>query len=277
MKRLHAEIRRYLPIILSLLGCAGVAGTAYAAVINTKKYENEIKEKGYKKTEFYAVGYGKPYVRFDENPIEPKEKMLIFAKCYYPTFILGISTMGCIIGSNALSHRSQAGLISAYGLLSESFGRYKNKVIEHHGYEEHKKIINELALEDREKMDLYVYGAFSSPSLYGTLISKDDRVYPVHDAYSNRWFEATLSEIIEAEYHINRNLCLGEVVLMNDYYHFLGLEQTIEGNELGWFLGSEDEYYWIDFSNELMHLADGTEYIEIFFEYPPSTKWQEEW
>ena len=276
MKRLQAEIRRYLPIILSLLSCAGVAGTAYAAVQNNKKYEEEIK-KEYKKTVFDISGIDKSYVKFEDCQIGQKEKLLIFAKCYYPTFIIGVSTMGCILGSNALSHRSQAGLISAYGLLSESFGRYKNKVIEHHGYEEHKKIINELALEDREKMDLYVYGAFSSPSLNGSSISKDDRVYPVHDAYSNRWFEATLSEIIEAEYHLNRNLCLGEVVLMNDYYHFLGLEQTIEGNELGWFLGSEDDYYWIDFSNELMHLADGTEYIEIFFEYPPSTKWQEEW
>ena len=162
-------------------------------------------------------------------------------------------------------------------MLNESFGRYRNKVIQRHGIEEHHEILNELAQENRERMDICVYGAFSSPSLNGALISKDDRVYPVHDAYSNRWFKATIAEIMDAQYHVNRNLCLGEVVLMNDYYHFLGLEQTIEGNELGWFLGSEDDYYWIDFDNELKHLADGTEYIDIFIEYPPSTSWQEEW
>lgn len=253
MRRFNVNLKRYLPIVLSVLGCAGVGATAYVAVQNNKKYEKEVKN------------------------TEEKDKPVIFMKCYYPTFLVGLGTVGCILGSGVLSYNHQARLISAYGLLNESYGRYKNKVIEHHGIEEHRKILNEIAFEDRKKVDLYVQGAFSCPCLNSAALSVDDRVYPVHDAYSNRWFKATISEIIDAEYHLNRNMCLGEVVLVNDYYNFMGLEQTIEGNELGWYLGNEDDYYWIDFSNELAHLPDGTEYIEIFIEYAPTTKWQEDW
>ena len=143
--------------------------------------------------------------------------------------------------------------------------------------EEHRKIINEIALENRHQVDLYVQGAFSNPSLNSSVLSGDDRLWLVHDGYSNRWFKAKLSEIMDAQYHLNRNLCLGDVVLVNDYYSFLGLEQTIEGNELGWYLGNEDDYYWIDFTNELKQTPDGTEYIDISVEYLPTADWQENW
>ena len=44
MNRIQINVKRYLPTILSLLGCAGVVGTAYAAIKNNEKYEQDIHE-----------------------------------------------------------------------------------------------------------------------------------------------------------------------------------------------------------------------------------------
>ena len=68
MKRLQAEIRRYLPTILSLLGCAGVVGTAYVAVKNNEKYKEDIHNlENVGVTKFYALGESEPYYAYSND------------------------------------------------------------------------------------------------------------------------------------------------------------------------------------------------------------------
>ena len=249
MKKIFEE---HLPEILSYLACGGVFGTAFLAIKNTQKAEK-------KKAEGVT------------------DKKDIYLKSYWPTVLSAVATCGCILGSNGLNEAHKVALASACSMVGESYSQYRNKVIERHGIEEHKEILNSIAAENCKPVDIYSYGSFSSAGLSAYDLSKDDKVQLFYDGFSRRYFNSTLARVMDAEYNLNRNFCLGDVVSLNDWYAFLGLEQTIEGNELGWFLGCEDEYFWLDFDHEERHLEDGTPYIYICMGLEPSTKWQEAW
>ena len=261
MKNIEVYLKKYAPTVLSFLACGGVVGTGVLAVKNYKKANERITmekiEQGRKLTE--------------------KEETRLYIQSQIPTILTATATMACIMGSNGLNAHYQAGLISAYGLINESYKEYRDKVIEFHGPEEHKRIIDSIAAENANPPYINARGAFSAPSLDASELSKEDQMLLFYDEFSKRYFRSTLAAVIQAEYHINRNWCLGEVVTLNEWYEFLGLEQTIEGNELGWFMGAEDEYFWLDFDHEVKHLEDGSFYVSISVEYPPTTDWQELW
>ena len=266
---MNRYLEQKLPAILSILACGGVIGTTALAIHNTKKAEDKIRSEETLQILKKLNG--------NEQIEGTKYKRDIYLKCHISTILSGIATCACIIGSNSLSQAHEAALISAYGLINESFERYRGKVIEHHGIEEHRKILDEIAAEDAKMVDIYSVGAFGSPSLSASQLSQHDEIQLFYDGFSKRYFKSTLARVLDAEYNLNRNFTLGDVVLLNDWYAFLGLEQSIEGNELGWFLGMEDEYMWLDFDHDQRYLEDGTPYIYINMELVPSTNWQEEW
>ena len=57
---------------------------------------------------------------------------------------------------------------------------------------------------------------------------------------------------------------------MNEFYDFLGIEETKEGDMLGWAV--EDEFYWVDFDHRKVELEDGMECYIIDTQFEPSTK-----
>lgn len=268
MKTLQINLKKYMPTILSFLACGGVVGTAVLAVKNQEKAKSEM-------FNHLIPVEGEPIAV--EKPLTEKEKTMIYVKAHIPTALMGIGTMACILGSNGMNQKAQMGLISAYGLINESYKDYRNKVIDMHGIEEHKRIVNSIAAEKANPPFINAMQSVNAPSLQATELSQKEPIRLFYDEFSRRYFESTLSAVIQAEYHINRNWCLGEIVLLNEWYEFLGLEQSVEGNELGWFMGSEDEYFWLDFDHEVKKLEDGTEYISISVDYAPNTRWQEEW
>ena len=66
-----------------------------------------------------------------------------------------------------------------------------------------------------------------------------------YEEYSERYFERYEREIMDAEYHLNRNFVLCGYASLNDFYEFLGLEPTELGEEVGW--TTDDGIQWVDF------------------------------
>lgn len=260
-------IKRNLPKILVTISCGGVVGTSILAIKNTQKAEEEL---NIEKTVYNSLN--------GDNSIDDFKsyKRDVYLKHHITTILSAGATCLCIIGSNHLNKRHELALISVCNLLSETYSDYRHKVIEHHGVEEDRQILHEIAVEHAKPVDIYSCGAFAVPSLSTAELSRSDYLQLFYDGFSRRFFKSTLARVVDAEYNLNRNFCLGDVIPLNEWYEFLGLEQTIEGNELGWFLGVEDDYLWLDFSHERRYLDDGTPYIYIDMMLPPSIKWQEE-
>lgn len=88
-----------------------------------------------------------------------------------------------------------------------------------------------------------------------------------YDTISRRYFKTTFSQVLQAEYHLNRNYILGMDVTANTWYSFVGLDTIPEDDNKMWY--EEDGIYWIDFNHVLDHTPSGEEVIRIDLPFEP--------
>ena len=219
--KFYARVKRGAPTIFTVLSVAGVIATGILSARAANKTRNT--EESEKSTvNNFKEGW----------------------KNYIPAIAVGGVTIVCSISSNVLNRHQRVALVSAYTLASKSYEDYKRKTKELYGEEAHQKIMESLAAEKAE--DVYISTADFAGS---SSLAWDDRSVEekrtFYDSYSRRYFESTVCQVLEAEYHLNRNRCLGMDVTVNDFYEFLGIKPIKGGDKIGWWWS--DEIYWIDF------------------------------
>lgn len=229
--------------ILTVVAAAGVITTsvlsAKAGVKASRVLANKEKEKGEKLT-------------FEET-------ISAVWTIYIPPIVAGVSTVACVFGANVLNQRQQASLASAYALIDSSYKEYKVKLKELYGEEAHNNIIDAIAAKKRE--DVYI-SAGGLESAYNQEIESDTEPRLFYDEYSGRYFESTIEKVLLAEYHLNRNYILRGFARLNDFYEFLGLEQTDYDEAVGWDICSE--IYWIDFNHRKTLIGDDNDSFECY-------------
>ena len=230
---LQSFIKRNASTILTGLGAAGVLATAILTAKETPKalslLEDAKEKKGEKLTKW--------------------EKIKIAGPAYIPAIITGASTVACIFGSNIISKRQQATLMSAYALLDNSYKEYKKKVNELYGEKVGERVREEIAKNK--------YAGNGSLS--------DNNKELFFDFYSGRYFESTKEAVMWAQYETNRALIVNGAVCLNEYYDFLGLETKPEYELLGWSYRQIEEMYchpWIELDYEETIIDEESEYSE---------------
>lgn len=241
-------LKHHSSTILTCVGAIGVVGTAVLAAKATPKAVKLIEEATDEKGE----------------DLTKVEIVKVAAPTYVPTVIVGASTLACIFGANILNQRQQAALISAYALADNTYKEYRGKLKELFG-EEADVQIRKAIMEDR-KNDVTAY----APGLGSIDISGDTMLF--YEENKGKYFESTMTAVINAEYHFNRNFAMRGYADLNEFYEFLGLEPTEEGSVLGW---SSSELLegglapWVEFDHRLVTLEDGLECCLIEFPFPP--------
>ena len=216
------NLKKHAPLILSVLASIGVVATA---VTSAKAYEKAAKE-----------------------PEDEKWKH------YIPPVLIGSGTIACIIGSQYLNRKQQEALTSAYIFLYDTFAQYRNKVIEKHGIDAHREILDEIMAEKAEDMTFHSNSLLTDGCGY---YDKDEPDVLFYDEFSKRYFEAKPTTVLQAEYHLNRNYCLGAELTINDWYDFLGIDH-IDGGDIE-YLDIESGLGWIDFDHHRVKLEDDLE------------------
>lgn len=255
MKNPKLIFNKHSSTILAILASFGAGGSVVSAIAATPKALKKIER------DSRANHNGDPYA------YTKKEAVASAWKFYIPTAALTVSTIVCILGSNALNKHQQAMLTSAYALLDSSYKDYKNKLKELYGEETHNNIVNELAKETVDAPHLYTCGAFSSTTLdFGDSV-EPEVIRTFYDAFSDRYFETTTEKVLQAEFHLNRNYWIGGAVSVNQFYKFLGIKGIEGGDSIGWDT-LVDDGWCIDFNHRRITLDDGMEIniIEIVSE-----------
>lgn len=231
------KTRNRTALLLSVLGAAGTVLTAYSAAKATEKYS--------------------------EQHTRDKPKVLY----YIPTIAIGTGTVICIFGSNAMSRRTQSALVSTCGFLSSAYTDYQQKVIGICGENVHKRIMTELAAEKASNPFISCSGFASVSSLdIGEAEYAEKRLF--YDEFSKQYFEAPIEQVIQAEYHLNRNFLLkGGCISVNEFYDFIGISPMDKGDDYVWYVN--DCYQWVDFNHRKVTLEDGLECICIEFVWNP--------
>lgn len=258
-------LRKYSPVALSCIASTGVIVTAIAAVKATPRAVELVKEDSRRNHD------GDPYA------YTKKEAIISAWKCYIPAAILGFSTIACILGANALNNRKQAALTSAYALLNQSYKAYKDKLKENYGEEVHNAIVDSIVSEKCKDVCIRAYDWVGCSCLD---FGEDTATYPetvrtFYDSFSQRYFETTISKVIQAEYHLNRNFMIKGVIPLNDFYEFLGLEKIKGGDAVGW-SSCNGDIYWIDFNHHKLTLDDGMEIFVVDMIFEPTAEWMED-
>lgn len=251
-------LKKASPTILTGIGIVGVVVTAVLTAKATPKALERLEEE--------------KDAKMAENGAN-LTRMETIAACwtyYVPAATAGIATIGCILGANVLNKRQQASLMGAYAFANRSFREYKNAVKEVFGEEGHKKVLQHIAAE--KPTPPAIYGALTGKSFdFGDI---DEQTHLFYDSFSQRYFEAKISDVLLAELHTNRNFAInGGEISVKQFYDFLGLETPDELKDHSWFVS--DYYYFIDFTHEKIMVDDGmdrepTECWVIDMPYPPT-------
>ena len=233
-------VKKNAPTILTCIGAVGAVVTPILAVKATPKALSLLEE----------------YKQEKEDDLTKLEVIKVAGPVYIPSILVGASTLACIFGANVLNKRQQAALLSAYALLDSSYKDYKKQVEELYGEGANKQVIQEIA-KSKYKDE------------YADL---EDNKRLFYDAYSERYFEATIEEVQRAEYRVNRTFALRDEVSVNEFYEMLKIPPIPLGDEIGWSVESCFAFYgfsWIDFDHEKVELEDGLECYIIRMAYEP--------
>lgn len=249
-------VKRNASTILTGLGSIGVIATTITAVKATPKalrlIEDAETEKGDELTKW--------------------EKVKTAGPTYVPAIILGSVTVASIVSANILNKRTQASIMSAYALLDQSYKDYRRKLKELYGEETHQEIVEALAIEKAETT--YINSSYfaSNCNLAAENRSSETKIF--YDEYSQRFFETTIEQVMDAEYHLNRNYILRGYTVLNELYDFLGLEPTDAGSIMGW-APLDEGMYWIEFNHRKAEMEDGTEFYILEMPFEPSVDYDE--
>lgn len=223
-------LNRNASTILTCVGGVGVVATSIMAVKATPKavrlLEEAKKEKGDRLTKTEVVKVAGPI--------------------YIPAILTGVATVACIFGANVLNQRKQAAIMSAYALIDSTYKDYRTKVEELYGEGADSNVRKEVAKDKYLDDD----------------IEAEDGKELFYDQFSCRYFNATMADVIHAEYEINKKISLWGGAFLNEFYELLDIPGVDYGTQLGWSSGSlmADTWgNWLDFKHEKVTMDDGLE------------------
>ena len=240
------SLKKHSPTLLCVAAAGGVALTAVLAAKGTPKAVMLLEKAKTNKSDELTV----------------KEAVITVAPAYIPAIVSGTLTIACIFGANILNKHQQAALTSAYALLDNSFKIYRNKVNELYGDEADLKV-REAISRDRDpiKVDNPLDARSADQMLF-------------YEEYSGEYFWRTMEEVIEAEYHFNRNFILRGGACINELFDFFDIPHIDKGDRLGWSMDAGLAFYgyqWIDFEHELVKSEDPDvpSYVRIRYPFEP--------
>lgn len=245
-------LKQSSPAILTCLGAMGVITTAVLAVKSTPRASELIKADS-------RVNHdGDPYAYTKLEAIQS------CWKCYIPATLMGLSTIACIFGVNVLNKRNQVSLASAYAMLNQSYQGYRKAANSVYGDDADSKIKAQVAKETYVSADGY--------HIYSPEVDQDSEHILFYESFSQRYFTSTMSSVLNAQYHVNRNFALRGDVPLNEFYEFLGIDDIDCGDDVGWSADEsmESGIMWIDFENTRAVMDDGLECYIVSSTFGPT-------
>ena len=240
IKGIKAPISRHSPEILTGIGIAGMVTTTILAVKATPKAIKLIEaEKRAKHV----------------DALSPVDTVKTVWKCYIPAAMTGVSSIACLIGSNAINAKRNAALTTVYTLSEMARNEYKEKVIETIG-EKKERTIKEKVDAERIKRD---------PVSKKEVIITEKGTTLCYDHVFGRYFKSDIDIINRAMNKINREIVINMYASLNDFYAELGLSPVEMGYDLGWNI--DDGTIEIEPSSQLAD--DGTPCLVIDYSVSP--------
>ena len=244
------KLKKHSPEILVVAGVIGTVTSAVMACKATLKVSDVIDEtKETIETIHDCVGKGLKTSDGEEYTQEVANKDLTivyiqtgwkFAKLYGPSVLLGVASIGCMVGSNQILRKRNIALGAAFTAMDKSFKEYRGRVIEKFG----KDLDRELRFNTKAKQieETVVDENGKESTVTKTVEIIDPNV--AHSIYSVVFCEgntgwtknAELNKVflLQQQNYANDKLRLNGVLTLNEVYDMIGAPRTAYGQLAGW-------------------------------------------
>lgn len=256
--------------ILTVVSIAGVAASVAVTAVMAPKARDAIKAKKCTMTKTEKM-VSDTTVEIEYTPADKLELVKTAAPYYIPSLLLTVLTIGCIVINHKINSKALLGLSATTSYLVANRNDLKRFI---HDNPKAKKLAD-------EAKSYFLPAPKKGQTIEET--GKGDVL--CIEAFSGRIFRSSPEAVIEAQSQLIDQLLedseVGDAVVhgsacMNDYYRYLGIEESQFGWEYGW-VNDEDWFYKnepIQFSNELISAdAPGNEYGEPIY----VTEIEEDW
>ncbi len=195
------------PAILTGLGCAGVATTAFFTGHATLKAYKLIK------------------IEEEDNDkiLTGQEIVMLTWKIFIPPVVMGATSMACIIGANSINTSRNAALAALYSLSETTFREYKEKVVEQIGRNKELQVRDLVAKDRLDK----------NPVGDRTVIITGNGDVLCYDTLSDRYFRSSAEKIRQQVLDLGYRLRSEMWLDLNEFYDAVGLGSTKLGYQMG--------------------------------------------
>lgn len=162
-----------------------------------------------------------------------------FVKLYGPSVVLGVASIGCMVGSSMILRKRNAALATAFATVTKNYNDYRDRVIERFGKDmDHELRFN---IKAREIEETTVDEEGNETTTKKTVqisegVSPD--IYSVfYDDGCKGWTKSpdlNKAFLLDRQAEANFLLKRRGVVTLNDVYDMLGIPRTGFGQRAGW-------------------------------------------
>ena len=246
LSRSGLKLKKHSPEILLVAGIVGAVTSAVMACKATLKANDIVEES---KTQIDTIH------EVSENPemaekysAEDKKKDLAivytqtavkFIKLYGPSVLLGVASLGCIVGSNQILNKRNVALAAAYATVDKGFKEYRGRVIDRFGKELDKELRYNIKAQEFEKVTVDDNG--NETVTTETVDVADPNHYSpyaiIFDDGNTGWDkdpELTKFFLIQQQNYANDLLKSRGHLFLNEVYDMLGAKRTKAGAQVGW-------------------------------------------
>lgn len=253
LSRSGLKLKKHSPEILLVAGIVGAVTSAVMACKATLK-ANDIVEESRTQIDTIREVSENPEMAEKYSEEDKKKDLAIvytqtavkFIKLYGPSVLLGVASLGCMVGSNRILNKRNVALAAAYATVDKGFKEYRGRVIERFGKELDKELRYNIKAQEFEKVTVDDNG--NETVTTETVEVADPNHYSpyaiIFDDGNTGWDkdpELTKFFLIQQQNYANDLLKSRGHLFLNEVYDMLGAKRTKAGAQVGWVYDEKNE------------------------------------
>lgn len=170
---------------------------------------------------------------------------LDLVKCYAPAAVLVIGGVGCLLGAQGILSKRNVALMAAYKGLEESYGQYRDRVVEALGADKDKEFYNGIIEEEVEEEVEGKDGKTKKTKkkvkvVEEGCVSPYARFFDDASPYFEKDHSRNLFFLNQVQESMNNRLKYQGHVFLNEVYDELGIPRDSVGAISGWIYDSDN-------------------------------------
>lgn len=240
------KLKKHSPDILLVAGIVGAVTSAVMACKATLKANDIVEESRTQIDTIHEVSENPEMAEKYSEEDKKKDLAIVytqtavkFIKLYGPSVLLGVASLGCMVGSNRILNKRNVALAAAYATVDKGFKEYRGRVIERFGKELDKELRYNIKAQEFEKVTVDDNG--NETVTTETVDVADPNHYSpyaiIFDDGNTGWDkdpELTKFFLIQQQNYANDLLKSRGHLFLNEVYDMLGAKRTKAGAQVGW-------------------------------------------